>query len=424
METSPVRGMRDFLPEEAKFRDEVIQKIKDCFERFGFMPLETPAIERWEILAAKKAGGSEILKETYSFKDKGGRKVGLRYDLTVPLARVIANNPNLPLPFKRYQIQPVWRYGDVARGRLRQFLQCDVDIVGSESMLADAEVISCASFTLKQIGIKDFLIRINNRKILSSLVRRAGIRKDKVLDVLRTVDKLDKIGEEGVREELEKKIGKKAEDVMEIVSYKGKEVLEEIGKKLEGWKEGIAGIEELEKLGSYLEMMGVKNFVFDMSLARGLDYYTGPIFEIEVSEKIGSIAGGGRYDELIGIFSGRNLPATGISLGIERIVEILKPKVKLKKSVVKVYVAYVGNVLDYVLKVVMLLRETGMRCDFDVKERSLSKQLEYASKMEIPFVVIIGEREKNEECVKIRDMTTGKEEVIKFSELGKWIERI
>ena len=171
-------------------------------------------------------------------------------------------------------------------------------------------------------------------------------------------------------------------------------------------------------------MMGVKNFVFDMSLARGLDYYTGPIFEIEVGEKIGSIAGGGRYDELIGIFSGRNLPATGISLGIERIVEILKPKVKLKKSVVKVYVAYVGNVLDYVLKVVMLLRETGMRCDFDVKERSLSKQLEYASKMEIPFVVIIGEREKNEECVKIRDMTTGKEEVIKFSELGKWIERI
>jgi len=424
METSPVRGMRDFLPEEAKFRDEVIQKIKDCFERFGFMPLETPAIERWEILAAKKAGGSEILKETYSFKDKGGRKVGLRYDLTVPLARVIANNPNLPLPFKRYQIQPVWRYGDVARGRLRQFLQCDVDIVGSESMLADAEVISCASFTLKEIGIKDFLIRINNRKILSSLVRRAGIRKEKVLDVLRTVDKLDKIGEEGVREELEKKIGKKADDVMEIVSYKGKEVLEEIGKKLEGWKEGIVGIEELEKLGSYLEMMGVKNFVFDMSLARGLDYYTGPIFEIEVGEKIGSIAGGGRYDELIGIFSGRNLPATGISLGIERIVEILKPKVKLKKSVVKVYVAYIGNVLDYVLKVVMLLRETGMKCDFDVKGRSLSKQLEYASKMEIPFVVIIGEKEKNEECVKIRDMATGREEMVKFSELGKWMERI
>jgi len=218
-----VKGTRDFLPEEMILRQQVLEKIKNIFEVYGFQPLETPALETWEVLSAKGAGGQEIIKETYNFEDKGGRKIGLRYDLTVPLARVIADNPNLPLPFKRYQIEKVWRYGDIAKDRFREFLQADIDVVGSENSMADAEVIACAIECLDALGFKKFIFRLNNRKILSEMMKECGIESKKINDTLRVIDKLDKVGIEGVKKELEtNKITKDSiKKLLEFIEIRG-----------------------------------------------------------------------------------------------------------------------------------------------------------------------------------------------------------
>ncbi|MEM7819962.1 MAG: ATP phosphoribosyltransferase regulatory subunit, partial [Candidatus Aenigmatarchaeota archaeon] len=264
------RGTRDFLPEEMIARQEILDRVRSVFELFGFVPIETPAIENFEILSAKGAGGDEILNETYNFDDKAGRKIGLRYDLTVPLARVVAMNPGLNLPFKRYQIQNVWRYGDVAKGRLREFLQADIDIVGSDSMLADAEIIACACYALESLGFKNFVVRINNRKILSGIVKSAGVDEKKVVDVLRSIDKFEKIGIEGVKNELLDK-GFSEKIVEKILGFINDGKIEKIASKSDECKKGV---EETELLISYLKKMGVSKFKIDLSLARGLDYYT------------------------------------------------------------------------------------------------------------------------------------------------------
>jgi histidyl-tRNA synthetase len=430
MKFKPLKGMRDLLPEEMIVRQQILNKIKCIFETFGFQPLETPAIESWEVLAAKGAGGEEILKETYNFEDKDGRKIGLRYDLTVPLARVIATKPNLTLPFKRYQIQNVWRYGDVAKGRLREFLQADIDIVGSESMLADAEVISCAVAGFTALGFKDFVVRLNNRKLLSALVKYAGVEESKVLNVLRTIDKLDKIGIKGVEEELKKIVPETSvKGIIEFINIKGgnTEVLKEAEKLVGNLKEGKEGLKELKQLISYLEKMGVQqSFIkVDLSLARGLDYYTGPIFEVTVGERIGSLAGGGRYDKMIGLFLGRDIPATGISLGIERIIEVMKMRkmVEIKKSNVKVFVASVDeNVIDATLKIVQTLRSNGINTDFDLRGRTLTKQLEYADSIKIPYVVIIGKEEIEKGLIRLRDMEKRVEKELNLNELIKFLK--
>ncbi|OGI11719.1 histidine--tRNA ligase [Candidatus Micrarchaeota archaeon RBG_16_36_9] len=413
-----VKGTRDFMPEEMILRQQVLDKIKSVFEIFGFQPLETPALETWEVLAKKGAGGEDILGETYNFKDKGDRRIGLRYDLTVPLSRVIASNPNLNLPFKRYQIQNVWRYGDIAKDRLREFLQADIDIVGSDSMLADAEIIACAITTLNKLGFKEFKVRLNNRKILTSKVKQEKIPEKEYLATFRVIDKKDKIGEEGVKKELSTIISQQATaTILEFIRDKGDSALEELGKQLED-KEGV---EELKQIISYLKQMNLNSKIeFDPSLARGLDYYTGPIFEIVAEEGIGSIAGGGRYDKMIGVLSGKDIPATGISLGIERVIEVVKEKkmIETKKSKVKVFVIAVNdNVRDKVLKIVQALRNKSIPADYDLKLRSLSKQLNYANLMEIPNVIIVGEKELKEKSVKLRKMDTGKEVLVKLDDL-------
>jgi len=423
MKLQPLKGTRDFLPEEARIRQEVLSAVKNVFETFGFQPLETPSIESWDVLAAKKGGGPEVLEETYRFKDKSGRRVGLIYDLTVPLARVVASNPDLPLPFKRYQIQKVWRYGDVTKGRLREFLQCDVDIVGSESMLADAEIIACAVAALERIGFKDFFVRINNRKILSAMLKQAGIDK-KTEDVLRAVDKLEKIGADGVKNELRKlKVPESSiRKLLELINIKGDATILEEVKKVLGKCEGIS---ELEELLSFLTSMGVSERIkVDLSLARGLDYYTGPIFEISVEEGIGSIAGGGRYDKLIGILGGRDIPATGISLGIERILEVMKSRkmVEERKSSVKAFVAYPSqSLLNEVLKLVKELRSFNISTDFDLRGRKLTRQLEYADALKIPFVIILGEAELKKGVVRVRDMEKREEFEVKREEVVKFL---
>lgn len=429
MELKPLRGTRDFLPQEMIIRQKILNKIKNIFEIFGFQPLETPALESWEILSAKGAGGEDILKETYNFEDLGKRRVGLRYDLTVPLARVVASNPNLPLPFKRYQIQNVWRYGDVSKGRLREFLQADIDIVGSQSMIADAEVIACAVSCFDSLGFKNFLVRINNRKILSALVKFAGIEEGKTLDVFRSIDKLEKIGEEKVKKELEEK-GISQDSIKKIFDFiKIDEIPQKVFERIEElyFDEGKEGIEELKEIVFYLEQMKVKAKIkIDLSLARGLDYYTGPIFEISAEKGIGSIAGGGRYDKLIEIFAGRKIPATGISLGIERIIEVMKKRKMLeeKKSSIKVFVATVNKeVLKKSLEIIQKLRENGIKTDFDLRERNLTRQLEYANSLGIPYVIIIGEKELSTKKFKIRDMQKKIEKEINLNEIIKILKK-
>ncbi|RLI98573.1 MAG: histidine--tRNA ligase [Candidatus Aenigmatarchaeota archaeon] len=431
MKFKPLKGMKDFLPAEMILRQRVIEKIKTIFENFGFQPLETPALESWEVLAAKGAGGEEILKETYSFEDRAGRKIGLRYDLTVPLARVIAQNPDLPLPFKRYQIQKVWRYGDVAKGRLREFLQCDIDIVGSASMLADAEVIACAIACLKALGFEGFVVRLNNRKILNALVKYAGIEEAKVLDVLRSIDKLEKIGREGVEKELkEKRIPEKSiEKIFELIEIKGKpnEIFERVSRLIEDFEEGMEGINELKELIAWLELMKCSKYIkVDLSLARGLDYYTGPIFEFFAEKGIGSIAAGGRYDKLIGLFAKRNLPATGASLGIERIIEVIKDRklIKVRKCKTKVFVACASDeVRENALEIVFMLRENGIQTDFDLRGRNLTRQLKYADSLGIPYVIIVGKKELEAGRVKIRRMEEEEEAEIKIHEILKFFEK-
>jgi histidyl-tRNA synthetase len=415
-----VKGTRDFLPEEMILRQQVLEKIRKVFETFGFQPLETPALENWEVLSAKGAGGEEILNETYNFKDKGDRMVGLRYDLTVPLARVIADNPNLSLPFKRYQMEKVWRYGDIAKDRFREFLQADVDIVGSESVIADAEVIACAIECFNELGLK-FFVRINSRKILAEILKKSNVEDKKMVDVLRIVDKLGKIGVDGVKKELENEISKEsAKRLLSFIEIKGEN--ERILKEIEELGEGV---KDLKEIISYLRIMKLDSKVkIDLSLARGLDYYTGPIFEVFAEEGIGSVAGGGRYDKMIGLFLGRDIPATGISLGIERIIEVMKERRMTDelKSKTKVFVVAVNDkARNKVLEIAQMLRKKSIATDYDIRFRTLSKQLDYVNSLGIPFALIVGEKEIKENSVKIKNMKTGKEELIKINNISKFL---
>jgi len=417
-----VKGTRDILPEEMILRQQVLEKIRNVFETFGFQPLETPALESWEVLSAKGAGGEEILNETYNFDDKGGRKIGLRYDLTVPLARVIADNPNLPLPFKRYQIEKVWRYGDIAKDRFREFLQADIDVIGAESVLADAEVIACAISCFDALGFKKFVVRLNDRKILTEILKLSKVDEKKMADALRAIDKLDKIGIDGVKKELEdKEISKDSiKKLLEFIELNGEpeKVLNEIEK--------LEGSNELKEIISYLKAMKLESKVkIDLSLARGLDYYTGPIFEVFAEEGIGSVAGGGRYDRMIGLFLKRDVPATGISLGIERIIEVMKERKmtdEIKNNTKFFVVAVNEKVRDKVLEIVQMLRKSSIATDYDLRFRSLSKQLEYVNSLEIPFALIVGEKELEKNSVKLRNMKTGKEELVKISQVVSKVE--
>lgn len=419
------RGFRDFMPADAMIRQEILNIIKSVFEMYGFLPLQTPALEMGEILSAKGAGGPEILKEAYIFEDKALRKVGLRYDLTVPFARVIAMNPNISLPFKRYQIGRVWRYGDISKSRFREFWQADIDTAGSESMAADAEILACAILALTHLGFKDFVVRINNRKILTALAKHAGIEEEKIPDAFRAIDKLDKIGLNGVKEELQNR--EISEDgtrrIIEFLEIKGEPsvVLKKAGEFIGEILEGKEGLDELKQIVFNLSNMGIKSgFVVDISLARGFDYYTGPIFEVSFPEMKESIAGGGRYDDMIGLFLGKKVEATGISLGVERIIDVMKNRGMIKplKTNVKVFVANVNEkVKNESIKITQMLRENQIPTDFDLRDRSLRTQLEHANSLEIPYVIIVGPEEIQRKSVKLRDMKIRTEREIKINEL-------
>jgi histidyl-tRNA synthetase len=422
MSYQPAKGTRDLLPEEMRKWQWVIDRIREVYERYGFAPLETPAFESFELLSAKGGLGEAVREEIYNFKDKGGRELGLRFDFTVPLARVLANNPNLPRPFKRYQIGKVWRYDNPQALRYREFWQADADTIGSQSMMADAECIAVAVDCLKAIGFKEFNIRVNNRKLIEGIMEKVGVPKEKVADAFRSIDKMDKIGESGVERELDGK-GIDAKKVLAAVRLEGKN--EELLQKVEEKFGASDGLNELKELLKLAKQMGMEKWIkIDLSLVRGLDYYTGPVFEVALGGGV-SAGGGGRYDKLIKVMGGPDLPATGISLGLSRVIAIADEKGLLKADPpVRVFVAAVNDwVRPDALKIVQSVRNDGIAAETDIAGRKLAKQMEWAGAAGFPFVAIVGPEELKKGSVKLRDMKTGKEKLVKTEKLGQEIAK-
>ena len=379
-----LKGFRDFLPETMAIRNRVINTLKQVFESYGFAELQTPTLEYAEVLTGKY--GAEAEKLMYLFKDQGGRDVGLKYDLTVPLARVMSQYPDLPKPFKRYQIQPAFRAENTQKSRYREFYQCDIDTVGTTSLYADAEILAVISDSLIALGFIDFTIRINSRKILFGITNSTS--------VLQSLDKLDKKSEAEVKQEL---------------VDKGL-VADEISKIFAGIKSATPDT-DLQQVINLAAKLGVDNIKFDPTLVRGLDYYTGTIFETVVTQpKVGSITGGGRYDNLIKTLGGPDLPAVGTTLGLDRICDVIAelnlwPDIKLTTTKVLVTI-FSAELRDKSIELSIRLRQTGIGVELYPDDRiKLDKQLQYAARKKIPYVVILGPEEVAKDMVTLKNMS-------------------
>lgn len=417
-----LKGFRDFLPEKKAVRENIINVVKKVYESFGFLPLETPAIEYAETLLGKY--GDEADKLVYRFQDCGGREVSLRYDLTVPLARAMAMYPELTKPFKRYQVALVWRAEKPQKGRFREFTQCDVDIVGASSLMADAEIIAVIYSTMRALGFSRFVIKINNRKILNGLISILGMDENQVLNIFRILDKFDKIGVEGIQKEFMEKGFKTevAEKILGFIQTKGsnQDLLSGLKIFFAGDAEGLKGVGELEYVLGCLSEMGIpkENLEINLTIVRGLDYYSGTVFETIVSDLpgAGSVFSGGRYDNLIGMFCEKAIPAVGVSLGIDRVVTVMEELKMLPSRIVvsRVLVTVFDRTCrEQSLKTASAIRKAGVNTEIYLKEESLAKQISYAYKKEIPFVVIIGPEEIKADQIIIKDLKSGRQERVK-----------
>ncbi len=386
IKTQTLKGFRDFLPQEAKKRQYVIDKLRRIFESFGFEPLETPTLEYEEVLAGKY--GEEGEKLMYRFEDNGKRRVAMRYDQTVPLARVVAQyQDEFPTPFKRYQIQPVWRADKPQKGRYREFLQCDIDTVGATSLTVDSEIIAVIAQSLETLGFKDYRILINDRSVFGNLP----------IDAIISIDKLKKVGVEGVVKELEEK-GFARKDLELIQNATMTESTMEI-------------IDNAKLLG-----VNENNIFFEPTLARGLDYYTGMIVEVEIpSYASGSVAGGGRYDKLLGSFTGQQVPAVGVAFGFDRIIEAMTELNLFPEEVEQAKAKVLTTIFSDELKtksieVTAQLRRNHINAEVylgEIKEKNpLEKQLKYALQKNIPYIIVIGPEEAEKNILNFKNMQT------------------
>ncbi len=425
MTIETAKGVRDFPPEEKIIREELVSSLTEIFQKYGYSPLETPSFERLETLTAKFAAGeeSDAAKEIFKFTDQGERKLGLRFDLTVPFARFVSLNPNLKIPFKRYEIGRVFRDGPIKLGRYREFWQCDVDICGVKSVKAEAELILLAIDSFKKLKL-DAFIEINNRKLLFGLMDYCDVLPNKRETAIVSIDKIAKLGIEYVKKELEEKnISRESvKKIIEIFSLKGtnEDILKELKEKITS-EEGIAGLNELNELFSYLKFVESGKIKLNISLARGLAYYTGTVFEgfLKESKIKSSICGGGRYDNMIGMYAenARDYPAVGISFGLEPITDALKLiNSEYKKSVTELYIIPIKT-FNESLVIATKLREAGLNIDIDLMERGISKNLDYANAMKIPFVGFIGETELIERKIKLKNMNSGEEKLLELNEV-------
>jgi len=424
--------MRDLMGPEMRIKEYLMTTAAEVFRHFGYEPLDSPVMELWETLSAK--GGEEIEAETFKFKDKGDREVGLRFDLTVPLARISASNPHLPKPFRRYALGKAWRYDRPQPGRYREFAQADVDIVGSSSPAADAEVVLVAIEYLRRVLGSDYIIRINSRKVLRGLTEKAGVPDELAFECFRAIDKLDKIGRDGVKEELQTRgIGaKESEFLLDAIELKGSgiSILERFAELLDGSETGIEGVNELRMMAEIFGQSSAEEFAeFDMSLARGLDYYTGPVFEVEFlgKPKVGSLGGGGRYDLLVEKFGGPPTAATGISIGIDRLIDVLRARGADEQLEIDldVFVAPVKRpMVKYAMGIQNELVRAGFSSVVDVMDRPLKKLLEQADTMKAKYVVIVGQRDFEKGEVSLRDMSTKETTQVKKDEVVVELTRL
>ena len=429
------RGTRDILPQQMIPRQYVIDVIREVFEEFGFEPLQTPALELSEVLTGKY--GPDAEKLIYQAGHVGGKEdISLRYDLSVPLCRVIAMYPQLPKPFKRYQIDPVWRAERPQKGRYRQFFQCDADTVGSESMLADAENVNLVYQVLTRLGFKQFEVNINDRKLITGIGQFAGVPTEQLGGLYRSIDKIDKIGLAGVRAELaENQIPEPViEKLLTLLEVEGdaETVLNALSEQLGDFEVARDGIAELEELIGYLTTLDVPEEFYKVNVAmvRGLEYYTGPIYETVVEEpKIGSITGGGRYDELIGSFSKQGYPATGTSFGIERIIGVMEEFDMFPSTVGKTVTEVLVTVFDAdlapeSLKVATLLRQSGIRTEVYSRPTRIGTQMKYADTKGIPYAVILGSDEVEAGTVVVRNLANREQHIVPRADLVAKIKEL
>jgi histidyl-tRNA synthetase len=441
------KGTRDFGPAQMAKRQFIFDNIRKVFQKYGFQPLETPAMESLDTLTGKygEEGDQLLFKVLNSgdyLKDVDSSKLetrnsklltseisekGLRYDLTVPFARyVVMNRGEITFPFKRYQIQPVWRADRPQKGRYREFYQCDADVVGTDSLVCEAEIVLMIKEVFKSLGIKEFTIKINHRAILSALAELTGSQNVSSLFV--AIDKLDKIGEEKVKDELRSRgfEDKGIDSVFAILNFEGstQQKIDFLRSKFSNSEKGKKGIADFEELLRLLQSYGAteQHVEFDISLARGLSYYTGCIFEVKINNvAIGSVSGGGRYDNLTGVFGLPDVSGVGISFGVDRIYDAMEelslfPKEAQATSTVMI-AHFDDATLRYSLHVANKLRESGIATEVYPDVTKLKKQLDYANKKEIPFVIVIGSDEKESGVLTLKDMTKGEQEKLSVDEI-------
>ena len=437
--TKPLGGMRDFLPAELVRRRHVMGVVREVYERYGFLPLETPSIENLEILTGKYGEDEKLIYRVMHrgeslrrvIEEKGAAVTeadlsdqALRYDLTVPLARVVAQYGDLPKFFKRYQIQPVWRADRPGRGRFRELYQCDVDITGTESLLAEAEVCGAGCEVLGKLGFADCTMWINHRQLLRAMIRGAGIDLSLEGTALTGVDKLDKIGREGVAEELSARgiAADAAGKLLDLVTLEDRDdraMLDQLGAMLVGDEAAQAAIAQLRMLMDLLQATpAAAHARISPKLARGLSYYTGPIFEVTVPDLAGSIAGGGRYDDLVGMFGKQKVPAVGLSLGLERIVLVMGergmyPELPLGPDVL---VCWMGVEPIAALKVAHALRGAGLRAETYPDPTKLGKQLQHGDQIGARWAAIVGKDEHAAGTVTLKHLQSGEQRTVPLPE--------
>lgn len=456
------KGTRDFTPVEMVKRNFIFDTIKEVFKRYGYLPIETPAMENLSTLLGKYGeegdkllfritdSGEKAIKKVKKIFDGSGAvsidsddteslsgsvsidiikeisEKGLRYDLTVPFARFVVQHLNeITFPFKRYQVQPVWRADRPQKGRYREFYQCDVDVIGSNSLLNEVELIQIIDQVFQKLNINT-VIKLNNRKILLGIAEMIG-EPDKFMDITVAIDKLDKIGREKVNEELiSKDISESAIEKLDPIfelSGSNKEKLCSLREVLKNSETGLKGIEEVETVLNYFETLEIKTELeLDLTLARGLNYYTGAIIEVKASDvEIGSICGGGRYDDLTGVFGLKDVSGVGVSFGADRIYDVMEQLDIFPNEIVSstkvMFVNFGSKEEAYCLLLLQKLREEGINAEIFPESAKMKKQMTYANNKNVPFVVLVGENEMNEGVLTVKDMISGEQAKMTFEQL-------
>jgi histidyl-tRNA synthetase len=420
-----LKGFRDYLPQAAIPREWLISRAREVYRSYGFSPIDTPALEYEEILAGK--GGQESEKQMFRFEDAGGRRVAMRFDLTVPLARFVAQYAHeLGMPFKRYHIGPVWRGEKPQKGRYREFLQCDFDTVGTESIAADIESGLVIADLLRALGFEAFTVRVNDRRVLAGLLETLELVECSAA-VLRALDKLDKIGPDGVAAELEREAGvdgARAGRVLELAAIEGApgDVLERVGALVGGSETGAAGVEALQRFVSAVEIAGAPAgaFCIQPSLARGLDYYTGIVFETTLDElpSIGSVCGGGRYDDLAQRFTKTRLPGVGASLGVDRLLAAMEELGMIEGATTPADIFlpwFSPDRLEDYLALAARLRGAGFAVEFYPEPKKLGAQLKYADRRKFKLALIVGDDEWQAGCCQVKDLESGDSRSVSLS---------